>query len=394
MDSSSALRCTTLDTAPFGQTLAAEALVCRAMGDSSSRSLEAILLVGGQGTRLRPLTMSIPKPLLPTAGVPLLEHQLARAAAAGVRHVVFATAYRAEMFAESFGDGDRLGLEITYVTEDVPLGTGGAIRNASAALRSGPDDPVFILNGDIISGHDMTAQIAAHEKADAVVTLHLTTVEDPRRYGSVLTEADGRVKAFIEKSPTPITDQVNAGCYIFRRGVIDEIPAGRPVSVEYELFPKFLAESVPIIGHVDPAYWLDVGTPAAFVQCCCDLTLGRVRSPALPVQGVPALIGEGAVIAPDAQVAGGSTIGGGVLVASGAVVDGSVVMDGAEIAEEAKVSRSVVGRGARIGPGVVVEDAIVGDEAVVEAGNELRGGVRIWPRSVISDTSIRFSSDM
>ncbi|MFC0862742.1 sugar phosphate nucleotidyltransferase [Sphaerimonospora cavernae] len=364
------------------------------MGNSGSRSLEAILLVGGKGTRLRPLTMSIPKPLLPTAGVPLLEHQLARAAAAGVRHVVFATAYRAEMFAESFGSGGRFGLEITYVTEDVPLGTGGAIRNASSALRSGPDDPVFILNGDIISGHDMAAQLAAHEKADAAVTLHLTTVEDPRRYGSVLTDAHGRVEAFIEKSPTPVTDQVNAGCYIFRRGVIDEIPAGRPVSVEYELFPKFLAESTPVLGHVDPAYWLDVGTPAAFVQCCCDLALGRVQSPALPVQGVPALVAEGSVVAPDARVEGGSTIGAGVLVASAAVIDASVVMDGAVVAEDARVTRSVVGRGVKIGPGVVVEDAIVGDEAVIEAGNELRGGIRIWPRSVISGTSVRFSSDM
>lgn len=337
------------------------------------------------------MTLSVPKPLLPTAGVPLLEHQLARAAAAGVRHVVFATAYRAEMFAESFGTGERFGLEITYVTEDVPLGTGGAIRNASSALRSGPDDPVFILNGDIISGHDMAAQVEAHEKAGAVVTLHLTKVEDPRRYGSVLTDANGWVEAFVEKSPTPITDQVNAGCYLFRRSAIDEIPQGRPVSVEYELFPKFLAESVPILGYVDSAYWLDVGTPAAFVQCCSDLTLGRVVSPAMPVQGVPALIAPAAEVQPEARVEGGSTIGDGARVASAAVVDASVVMDGAVIAEGARVTRSVVGRGAEIGPGVVVEDAIVGDEAVIEEGNELRDGVRIWPRSVISKMSVRFS---
>src|SRR6266849_6858525 len=143
--------------------------------------LEAILLVGGQGTRLRPLTIGVPKPLLPTAGVPLLAHQLARAAASGVGRVVLATAFRAEMFAEVFGDGSEYGLDIVYASEDEPLGTGGGIRNAAASLRSGPDDPVVVLNGDVLSGHDLGAQIDLHRKADAAVTLHLVEVPDPAR---------------------------------------------------------------------------------------------------------------------------------------------------------------------------------------------------------------------
>src|SRR6516225_10284357 len=145
--------------------------------------LEAIVLVGGQGTRLRPLTLSAPKPLLPTAGVPFLAHLLARAAADGVTHVVLATCYKADMFAACFGDGSAFGLSIDYVQETVPLDTGGGIRNAAGSLRGGPADPVVVLNSDILSGHDLGAQVDLHLKADAAATLHLVEVEDPSRFG-------------------------------------------------------------------------------------------------------------------------------------------------------------------------------------------------------------------
>src|SRR5215467_11258877 len=166
----------------------------------STGQLEAILLVGGQGTRLRPLTIGTPKPLLPTAGVPFLAHQLSRVADAGVGRVVLATAYRAGMFADSFGDGSSFGLEIVYVHEDTPLGTGGAIRNAAAALRCDADNPVVVLNGDILSGHDLPAQLDLHGKAEAAVTLHLVEVPDPARFGCVPTDPGGQVTAFLEKT--------------------------------------------------------------------------------------------------------------------------------------------------------------------------------------------------
>src|SRR5713226_8897818 len=249
---------------------------------TESEPLEAILLVGGQGTRLRPLTVEIPKPLLPTAGVPFLAHQLAKAAAAGVTRVVLATAYRAGMFAECLGDGSAFGLDICYVHEDVPLGTGGAIRNAAAMLRSGPDSPVLVLNGDILSGHDIGAQLDLHGKADAAVTLHLVEVPDPARFGCVPTDPAGRVTAFLEKTPEPVTNRINAGCYVFRRRVIDEIPAGRVSSVERETFPALIASGAVVMGYPDSAYWLDVGTPEAFVRGSCDLVLGRLRSSAMP----------------------------------------------------------------------------------------------------------------
>jgi mannose-1-phosphate guanylyltransferase len=195
--------------------------------------LEAIFLVGGRGTRLRPLTLSAPKPLLPTAGVPFLAHLLARVAADGVTHVVLATCYKADMFASSLGDGTAFGLSIDYVTEDVPLDTAGGIRNAAGSLRgSGAGDPIVVLNCDVLSGHDLGAQLDLHVKTEAAVTLHLVEVDDPSRFGCVPTDAAGRVTAFLEKTPDPVTNRINAGCYVFRREVIDQIPAGRRVSVE------------------------------------------------------------------------------------------------------------------------------------------------------------------
>src|SRR5213080_1729654 len=236
--------------------------------------LEAIVLVGGQGTRLRPLTLSAPKPLLPTAGVPFLAHLLTRAAAGGVTHVVLATCYKAEMFAAVLGDGAQFGLSIDYVQEEQPLDTAGGIRNAARSLRgSGPADPVVVLNSDILSGHDLTAQIDLHVKTDAAVTLHLVEVADPSRFGVVPTDETDRVTAFLEKTPEPVTNRINAGCYVFRREVIDRIPAGRRVSVERETFPGLIEAGALVMGYHESAYWLDVGTPQAFVRGSCERML-------------------------------------------------------------------------------------------------------------------------
>ena len=258
--------------------------------------LEAIVLVGGQGTRLRPLTLSAPKPLLPTAGVPFLAHLLARAASSGVTHIVLATCYKADMFAASFGDGSTFGLSIDYVQEEVPLDTAGGIRNAAASLHgSGGGDPVVVLNSDILSGHDLGAQVDLHRKTDAAVTLHLVEVDDPSRFGVVPTDETGRVTAFLEKTPDPVTNLINAGCYVFRRDVIDRIPAGRRVSVERETFPSLIEAGEKVMGYHESAYWLDVGTPQTFVRGSCDLVLGRLATPALPGPTGPALLLAGAV---------------------------------------------------------------------------------------------------
>ncbi|MFF1694454.1 sugar phosphate nucleotidyltransferase [Streptomyces sp. NPDC058257] len=357
---------------------------------------EAILLVGGKGTRLRPLTVHTPKPMVPAAGVPFLTHQLARARAAGVEHIVLATSYLAEVFEPYFGDGSELGLHIEYVTETEPLGTGGAIRNVASRLRSGPDDPVLIFNGDILTGLDIRALVTTHEESGADVSLHLTKVDDPRAYGLVPTDGTGRVQAFLEKPQTPeeiVTDQINAGAYVFRRSVIDTIPAGRPVSVERETFPDLLASGAHLQGMVDSTYWLDLGTPQAFVRGSADLVLGRAPSPAIPGRCGDRLILPTATVAPDAKLTGGSVVGEDAVVGEGARVDGSTVLAGAVVEPNAVITDSLVGAGARVGARTVLAGAVIGDGAEVGADNELRDGVRVWCGARVPAGAVRFSSD-
>ncbi|MFV5991560.1 sugar phosphate nucleotidyltransferase [Streptomyces sp. NPDC056231] len=357
---------------------------------------EAILLVGGKGTRLRPLTVHTPKPMVPAAGVPFLMHQLARARAAGVEHIVLATSYLAEVFEPYFGDGSSLGLHIEYVTEREPLGTGGAIRNVASRLTSGPDEPVLIFNGDILTGLDIRALVTSHAASGADVSLHLTRVEDPRAFGLVPTDSTGRVTAFLEKPQTReeiVTDQINAGAYIFRRSVIDTIPAGRPVSVERETFPGLLASGAHLQGMVDSTYWLDLGTPQAFVRGSADLVLGRAPSPAVPGRCGDRLVLPTASVAADAKLTGGTVIGENVLIGEGTRIDGSAVLAGAVVEPGAVITDSLVGAGARIGSRTVLAGAVIGDGAHVGADNELRDGVRVWCGAVLPDASVRFSSD-
>lgn len=358
--------------------------------------LEAVLLVGGRGTRLRPLTINTPKPMLPVAGVPFTEHQIARAREAGVGRIVLGTSYRAEVFAEYFGDGSAFGVELVYVTEEEPLGTGGAIRHVAPHLRSGPDDPVLIFNGDVLSGLDIAGLVESWRAAEAQVALYLTRVADPRAFGLVPTAADGTVTAFLEKPTTEaeiVTDQINAGCYVFRRSEIDRIPPGRVVSVERETFPGLLAEGAKVIGVVDDAYWLDLGTPAAFVEGSRDIVSGRAPSPALPGDPGRALVLPTARVHQDAVIAGGSTIGAGAEIDAYATVDGSVIFDGATVGVGATITGSIVGAGAVIGAGTRVTDAVIGDGAAIGEQNELLAGVRVWPDVTIADCAVRFSSD-
>jgi len=338
--------------------------------------MEAILLVGGLGTRLRPLTDNTAKPMLNVAGVPLVRHQIERARRAGVEHVVLATSYRAETFAETLGDGSGLGLRIDYAVESEPLGTGGAIRNAAELLESGPDEPVLVLNGDIIDGHDLAAQIEQHRTADADVTLYLTRVDDPRDYGSVPTEGE-RVVAFREKSPEPVSDQINAGCYVFRRSLLDAIPAGKVVSVERETFPELLDAGHRVLGHVSDAYWRDLGTPESYLQGCVDVVLGRVDAPARPGPPGQRLVLDNAEVYQGATVDGGSFVGSGARIGSLAVVHASVVLDDAIVGEGAQITRSVIGEWATVGAGAVLDGAMVVDGYEVPAGLSPDVGARL-----------------
>jgi len=337
-----------------------------------SHRAEAVIVAGGFGTRLLPLTANRPKHLLNVGGVPFLEHQIARLAEAGVDHVVLATSYRAELFEPVLGDGRRWGVRLEYVQEEEPLGTAGAIRNVVGSLGDDPDQAVVVLNGDILSGHDLRAQLAdfrtPRDGSDVDVSLHLVEVDDARPFGCVPTDRSGRVTGFMEKSENPVTNQVNAGCYVFRRGVIDAIPAAEVVSVERQTFPALVADGRLVVGFVDTAYWRDVGTPAALVAASRDLVLGRATSPALQGSPAQARVLEGAAVDPSALLTDGSLVDTGAWVGKGATVSGSVVMSGAVVGEDAVVVDSVLGPSAVVGRSAHLESVTLGDEATVSAG--------------------------
>jgi mannose-1-phosphate guanylyltransferase len=233
--------------------------------------------------------------------------------------------------------------------------------------------------------------LAEHAARAADVTLYLTMVEDPRAFGCVPTDDDGWVTAFLEKDPEPVTNQINAGAYVFRREVLDAIPAGRPVSVERETFPGLLAAGARVLGHVEDCYWRDLGRPADFVAGSADLVLGIAPSPMLGGQARPALVLPGALVDPSAVLTGGSTVGAGCVIGAGAVIDGSVLFDGASVAAGAVVRRSTVGFGAAVGEGSVLTDVVIGDRAPLGRGLELCHGARVWPDVVLADGAIRFS---
>jgi mannose-1-phosphate guanylyltransferase len=342
---------------------------------------QAVIVAGGYGTRLLPLTARRPKHLLEVGGVPFLEHQLARLALAGVDRVVLATSYRAELFEPLLGDGSRWSLRLDYVQEHEPLGTAGAIRNVTGALTDDPDAAIVVLNGDVLSAHDLRRQLEDFRRprdgGPADVSLHLVRVPDPRPFGCVPTDEEGRVTAFVEKSDHPVTDQVNAGCYVFRRRVLDRIPTGRAVSVERETFPALVADGLLVVGYVEDAYWRDIGTPEALVAASADLVLGLAQSPAVdPSPG-------GARIAPEAEVDVTAVVNGGSVVLAGsrvgprAVVSGSVLMTGSQVGADAEVVCSVLGRGASVGEGVRLERVTLGDEVAVPVSGRPEPGSRL-----------------
>lgn len=351
---------------------------------------EAVILVGGMGTRLRPLTVSTPKPMLPVAGVPFLQHLLGRIKAAGITHVVLGTSFKAEVFEQTFGTGADMGLEIEYVVESTPLGTGGGIRNVYEKLR---EDTVVVFNGDVLSGTDINEILATHQQKRADVTLQLVTVQDPRAFGCVPTDSDGRVTAFLEKTMDPPTNQINAGCYVFNRQVIAQIPAGKIVSVERDVFPQLLAQGSRIYGHVDHSYWRDMGTLDDFVRGSADIVRGIAPSPLMTGKTGESRVDSSACVKDGVLLLGGTVVGRGTEIGAGCRIDGTAIFDGVTIAPGTTIEDSIIGSGVRIGANTRIRHCIIGDGAVIGARCELLDGMRVWPGVEIPDGGVRFSTD-
>ena len=287
-----------------------------------------ILLVGGFGTRLSPLTNKTPKPMLPIANLPVTEHQLLVAKAAGITKVVLATAYLAETFTPYFGDGSNWGMDLKYALETEPLGTGGAIRNAAELILAeiSENEPIVVFNGDVLSRHNLAAQIKLHQSSSAAATLHLVSVEDARPYGCVPFDETGRVTDFLEKMENPITNTINAGCYVFSSQVVKEIELGKVVSVEREVFPELLKAGKVIQAFVDDSYWLDMGTPKALLKGSQDYVGNR-----------DFIVGENSNISTSAKIRGASAIGHNVTIGANVEIVASIIRDGAVIAEGSRL---------------------------------------------------------
>ncbi|MDQ1374397.1 MAG: mannose-phosphate guanylyltransferase [Actinomycetota bacterium] len=328
--------------------------------------MDALVLVGGEGTRLRPLTAATPKQLLPVAGVPMIERVVAHLAGHGVSHVVLSMGYRPDAFVEAYPGGTCAGVEITYAIEPELLDTAGAVR--FAALDAGLEDTFLVVNGDVMTQIDVSALARFHRLRGAQATISLTPVEDPSAYGVVPTDDSGRVLAFIEKparDDAP-TNLINAGMYVLEPSVLDLVADDRRVSIERETFPALVAAG-RLYALASDAYWIDTGTPASYLQANLD---------AIDHSGGAPVLGHGVTVAPDAVIER-SVIGAGSRVEAGAEVRESVVLPGACIGAGAVVRRSILGRRVTIGAGARVDDqTVVGDGVVVDPG-ALLSGVRV-----------------
>lgn len=290
-----------------------------------------ILLVGGMGTRLKPLTNQTPKPMLPVGGLPVTERQLLAAKKAGINSVILATSYLSEVFTPYFGDGSKWGMKLLYAVEKEPLGTGGAIRNAADLIDFADATEEFVIfNGDVLSGHDIAAQIAFHKANKADATLHLIEVADARAFGCVPTDSTGRVLDFLEKMENPVTNAINAGCYVFNPSVISQIPEGKIVSIERETFPQLVKSARPVFGYNEQSYWLDIGTPAALFQGSRDIV------------GDGFIAGSGSVIGQNSVITGGTSIGQGSTIGANCKITNSIIGDGVSIGDNCSIADSFI----------------------------------------------------
>jgi NDP-sugar pyrophosphorylase family protein len=349
--------------------------------------LTAVILAGGQGTRLRPLTLSRPKPIVPLLNVPFLAYQLALLRGHGVADVVLSCSYMVEEVRRVMGDGSAWGVRLRYVMEEEPLGTAGGVRNAVDLVS----ERVIVLNGDVLTDLDLSAMLRFHAEREAAATIYLTPVPDPSAFGLVELEGSGRVRRFVEKpDPAQITtDTINAGVYVLERALLERIPAGRVVSIEREFFPGLLADAIPFFGWVGDNYWLDIGNAAKYRQGQLDLLAGRVRTTVPPDGAIgggvaaggdvtvesgarieaPVVLGRGSRLTADSRVGPGAVLGPGCSIASKAVVEGSVLWEGVRVGEGALLRHCVVaanasiGARAQLGPGAVVAaGAIIADD--------------------------------
>jgi mannose-1-phosphate guanylyltransferase len=366
--------------------------------------MQAVILVGGEGTRLRPLTSTVPKPVVPLVDRPFIAYMLEWVHAHGVNDVVMSCGFLATAVRNVLGDGSQYGLRLRFIEEPEPRGTAGALKYAEDLL----DERFLMLNGDVLTDIDLTAQIEQHDASGATATLALVAVDDPTAYGLVRLNEDHAVKEFVEK---PSADQIDsklisAGAYVLERSVLDRIPPDRNVSIEREVWPQLVGDG--LYGFPADAYWLDIGTPERYLQATFDILEGNVATGVADVLGPgylsvgerveaagrivpPALVDRGCTIAEGAHVGSLVVLGEGVSVGEGTKIERAVVLNGAEIGPRCVLRDCIVAAGVRIGEGSTVSGgAVLGEGVTVGARNVLTRGVRVFPQTDLPDGAITF----
>jgi len=366
--------------------------------------VQAVILVGGEGTRLRPLTSTVPKPVVPLVDRPFIVFMLEWLARHGVDDVVMSCGFLATAVRNVLGDGSQYGLRLRFVEEPEPRGTAGALKYAEDLL----EERFLMLNGDVLTDIDLTAQIAQHEATGAVGTLALVPVSDPTAYGLVRLHDDQSVSEFVEKPSADEIDTrlISAGAYVLERAVLDLIPADRNVSIEREVWPQLVGEG--LFGYAAEAYWLDIGTPERYLQGTFDILEGQVATAVVDRLGPgylsvgervqldgrivpPALVDRGCTIAAGAHVGSLVVLGEGVSVGEGTTVERSVVLNGAEIGAGCVLRDCIVAAGVRIGDGSEISGgAVLGEGVTVGERNVLSRGVRVFPQTDLPEGAITF----
>jgi len=350
------------------------------------QGLVAVILAGGHGGSLLLDGQYVPRVLLPLGGKPLLEHQLSWLAAQGVHSAILSLGRQAEGVRARFGDGSGFGLKLRYSVEQSPLGTAGAVKLLEPLITG----TFIVLNGDIVTDMDLSAEVRLHQERRATGTLFLVPVEDPSRFGVVELDKSQRVLAFTEKPKREeaLANTINGGCYILEPEVFGYMPKGEHYMFERGLFPGLLAAGRPLYGYVPQCYWNDVGTPATYLGVHYDILAGKVKLP-LPTKqadaGIastavldgPVVFGKGCKVGANARIEGPSVLGDGCVVGDKAVVSRSVLWDGVQLGAECRVRESALGRRVEVGNGASVEGAIVGDDAVIREGGNVTSGTSV-----------------
>jgi mannose-1-phosphate guanylyltransferase len=366
--------------------------------------MQAVILVGGEGTRLRPLTSTVPKPVVPLVDRPFISFMLDWLVRHGIDDVIMSCGFLASGVRNVLGDGAGLGIRLRFVEEPDPRGTAGALKFAEPML----DERFLMLNGDVLTDLDLSAQIAQHEQTGAKATLALVPVADPSAYGLVHLQEDRSVRDFVEKpSPDAIdTNLISAGAYVLERDVLELVPPDRSVSIEREVWPRLIGNG--LYGFPAESYWLDIGSPERYLQATFDIIEGNVATPVAErlgdgwlaiddgatVQGrvvPPAVIERGAHVAPGAHVGSLVVLGDGVTIGAGTTVERAVIMRGSEIGEGCTLRDCIVAGGCRVGARSTISGgAVLGEGVTIGADNAIACGARIFPGVTLPDGAIRF----